>query len=250
MSKELKFDLTDIKKEISKNELGKAIELLHEYNDHHGNNDLYNLIVIQSGRLEQNKRESWLNTVDYSSLTRSRANISLSLLGIIDSFPKKETLDKKKVQGIKEGKFKSQLFYLLFFGKLAVFLFIWIIWDTGGLSFNGFVGTLGIVIPVFATYLSIAWDDMLKRKNQITFRNSLIVNKQTQYSGYLAFLVYYFAVFLILYLQSVGKIPNPVRGQADAQPGLDNFFALLALTESSLGVYVNKLIFSFFKKEA
>jgi len=244
--------LAALKKLIAENKLREALEQLEQYNQLHGNGELHNLIVLQAGKLAQYEKEAIIGTIDYASLARTRVNISLALLEIIDRFPKEEIPRKQKQRGITEGRYRTQLLVFLILGKVSIFLYVLTIWQSGGLTFSGFLGTLGIIIPVFATYLSIAWEDTLSKKNQQRFSNKLFINRRVQMGGYVAFIIYYAALFLVLYLQTVGEIPDPGKANEAgiSAPTFANFFGLLALIESTLGVYVHKLIFSFFKKEA
>lgn len=251
MSETTPITIKDLKKLIAQNELEEAIKQLLQFNENRGNDDIHNLIIIQSGKFEQYQKESLLGTVDYDSLTRTRVNISLALINIIAKFPKEEVVSVKEKKRITEGQYRTHLLLLLFLGKIFFFAYIFTIWESGGLPYSGFVGTLSIVLPVFATYLALAWDNLLSDKNKHTYSQKLTINRKVQYAGYLALAVYYFALFLVLGLQAAGTIPDdPIILEETEIPTFKNFFGLLALVEASIGVYVHKLIFSFFKKEA
>ena len=95
-----------------------------------------------------------MGTVDYADLTRTRVNISLALLDLANQLPNgPQAEENAKLSGISERRFKRQVMIWLIAGKIILFLYILTIWQSGGLTFEGFLGTMGIVFPVFATYL-------------------------------------------------------------------------------------------------
>ncbi|MCB9350692.1 MAG: hypothetical protein H6573_24755 [Lewinellaceae bacterium] len=109
---------------------------------------LHNQLVIQSGKLQQYLREKNLGTTDYADLGRTRVNISLALLDLINQMPEGEkSAVPGKLPGISEQSLKRQVLFLLAVGKVFLFLYIFTLWQSGGLTFEGFLGTMGIVFP-------------------------------------------------------------------------------------------------------
>ncbi|MCG8331615.1 MAG: hypothetical protein MI974_28255 [Chitinophagales bacterium] len=243
---------TEIKQLIAENNLKQAIIQLHSLTEQLGLADLNNQIVIQSSRLQQYEKEKNLGSTDYSDLARTRVNISLALLNLVDQI-QKHTVDNsiphKKLPGISERKFKKQIMWLLIAGKLSIFLFIFTIWQSGGLTFDGFLGTMGIVFPVFATYLSLSYQEILKNRHQHISNDKLRVNRSVQVSSFLFFGVYYLGIFLVLYLNTIGAIPDPGKQNMQGIPSYKNLFAMLALVESFVGVYIGKIVFTLFKEK-
>ena len=241
-----------IKALLADNQLSLATEQLLEYSLEHGLTDLHNQVVIQSGKLKQYQKERTLGTVGYNELTRTRINLNLSLLEITDQLPKQDTASKKKkITGISERKFKRQIFQWLLFGKIFLFIYIFTVWESGGLTFDAFTGTLSIIFPVFATYLSLIYQNILSNRHKHKVDAQLQINRTLQYSAYLFFSLYYIGIILIVYLQAIGKIPNVTEKRGDTEfKTFNNYYALLAFVETFIGVYIGKLIFSLFKKEA
>ena len=238
-----------IKALIAENELKDAVEALFSYTREQGLTAQHNQLVIQSGRLEQYLSEKNLGTVDYADLTRTRVNISLALLDLANQLPDAPaTKAKAKLSGISERRFKRQVMIWLVAGKIILFLYILTIWQSGGLTFEGFLGTMGIVFPVFATYLSMGYQDLLSNRHKHSGYDKLRVGRTVQFSAYLFFMIYYIAIFFVLYLNTIGHIPDP--GMDSGVPSYKNLYALLALVESFIGGYIGKLIFALFKDRA
>ena len=209
-----------------------------------------NKLVIQSGKLNQYRQERNLGTTDYADLTRTRVNISLALLDLADQMPvETKEAGPGKLPGVSERRLKRQVLWLLAAGKTVLFIYIFTIWQSGGLTFEGFLGTMGIVFPVFAAYLSMAYQDMLLNRHEQKSSDRLRVNRSVQFSAFFFFALYYLAIFTVLYLNTVGAIPDSGKQAEGGAPSYKNLFAMLALVESFIGVYIGKLVFSLFKKE-
>lgn len=240
-----------IKALIADNRLEQAITQFMTYAEQHGLADLHNQLVIQSGKLQQYLREKNLGTTDYADLTRTRVNISLALLDLTNQIPEEAKSPRSgKLPGVSEQRLKRQVLFLLAVGKVLLFLYIFTLWQSGGMTFEGFLGTMGIVFPVFATYLSMAYQDMLLHRHDYKANDKLRVSRAVQLSAFFFFAVYYLAIFTVLYLNTIGEIPDPGKHSESGMPSYKNLFAMLALVESFIGVYIGKLIFSLFKKEA
>lgn len=240
----------EIKALIADDRLDQAVDAMLSVTEEQGLTGLHNQLVIQSARLQQFKKEKNLGTTDFADLARNRIKISLALLDLADQLPKTAAEQKtKKLKGISERRFKRRVMALLIIGKVALFIFIFTIWQSGGLTFEGFLGTMGIVFPVFASYLSMGYQDMLSHRHEKVDTDKLRVSRGVHLSAYVFFGLYYAAIFLVLYLNTVGAIPNAVVEGQEGIPSYKNLFAMLALVESFIGVYIGKLIFSLFKKE-
>lgn len=251
MSTTTEITSKDIKALVADNRLEDAVARFMDYTEQNGLAGLHNQLVIQSGKLQHYLREKNLGTTDYADLARTRVNISLALLDLINQMPEGEkSAGPGKLPGVSEQSLKRQVLFLLAVGKVFLFLYIFTLWQSGGLTFEGFLGTMGIVFPVFATYLSMAYQDMLLHRHDYKASDKLRASRAVQLSAFFFFALYYLAIFIVLYLNTVGDIPDPGKQGDSGVPSYKNLFAMLALVESFIGVYIGKLIFSLFKKEA
>ncbi|MCB0582289.1 MAG: hypothetical protein KDD10_23620 [Phaeodactylibacter sp.] len=240
-----------IKALIADNRLEDAVAQFIAYTEQNGLAGLHNQLIIQSGKLQQYLRERNLGATDYADLARTRVNISLALLDLANQVPEEaQSAASGKLPGISERALKQQVLFLLAVGKVLLFVYIFTLWESGGLTFEGFLGTMGIVFPVFATYLSMAYQDMLLHRHDYKANDKLRVSRSVQLSAFFFFALYYLAIFIVLYLNTVGSIPDSGKQGDSNVPSYKNLFAMLALVESFIGVYIGKLIFSLFKKEA
>lgn len=244
------FDAQGVKSMIADNQLPEALAELMGFTQQLGLTKLYNQLVLQSAKLQQYQTESRQGNVDYADLTRTRVNISLALLDLVDQLPNASEVSKPQaLRGLPEWRFKRQLTVWLLLGKLLLFLYIFTIWQSGGLTFDGFLGTIGIVFPIFATYLSTAYLDLLKNRHEHSSNQHLRINRSIQWTAYGIFTLYYLAIATVLYLNTIGEIPDPGKGGEVGIPTYKNLYALLTLTESIIGVYIGQLIFTLFKKD-
>lgn len=247
------LNTTEIKALIANNKLPKAIDALLFFTEQEGLAGLYNQVIIQSGRYKKTKTEQNQGSVNYGDLARTQININLALLDIIDQLPKKaqeEEHKKKKLPGISLTSFKKQIFRLLVGGKVIIFLYLLTVWESGGLTFDGWIGTMGIIFPVFAAYIALAFQDSLDRRLETVIKNKIRISRSILRTAYGLFFIYYAAFFLILYLQATGAIPKPGSSENNSIPSYKNFYGLLALVESYIGVYLGRLISTIFAKQS
>lgn len=236
---------------IADNKIKEAIDLLLVFTEREGMAGLYNQVIIQSGRYAKVKNERNQGSVNYGDITRMQVNINLALLDIIDQLPQEqtETEQKKKLPGLSLKSFKKQIFRMLVIGKVLIFIYLLTLWQSGGLTFHGWIGTMGIIFPVFATYLAIAFQDSLDRKLVPSIKDEKRISRGIQRTAYLLFLIYYIAFFLVFYLQANGDIPDPGISKENSIPTYKNYYTLLALIETYIGVYLGRLISTIFGKK-
>lgn len=198
-------------------------------------------IILQSAQLAHFHKIRRENTEDYADLVRTRNKVNLALLNISENLPKEivlPVLPKKKLakDQTSEAKFKDRLFGLLAIAKLFIIIFLFTLWESGTFTNDQFVATVGLLVPIFVTYLSLMMKEKVAEKDEL-----LTTKKQVKKSfarmAYGLILFYVGALFLVINLRDPGVISFPQMN------------GLLALIESGLGVYVSQVIFAVFKKK-
>lgn len=144
------------------------------------------------------------------------------------------------VSGITEDKFKEHVLYMLLAAKLIVLLYIYTTWQSGGWTNADFITVLSIILPVFATYLTLILKEIINKRHVDAPADQRIVKRSFRITTYWIMGLYFVAIIQVLSMR--------VQGVLDAQD-MGQLSGLLALIESAMGVYVGQIIFALFKKE-
>lgn len=201
--------------------------------------DYRSRVLNMSGMLQSYQQQQLRGTEDYDTLTRSRNKISLTLLGLIDELPDEAALAAQESGplGISENTLKKRVFWLLLGGKIIVLAFAFFQYDTGGgITSEGMLTVLGILIPMFGAYLTLAFQDVTRNRNVLK-PEDIRVNKAFARRTYLVVIMYPFILCGLLYLRALGIIAS-----------MAGLTAALGLAESGWGVYVGKVIMGLFSE--
>lgn len=243
----------DIRRLIAENRLEQALDMLRRYTSDYGLSDLHNRVILQAGKWEQYAVHTRQGTIDYDDLTRTHANISLALLDLVKELPDASELPEKKkpLQGIREGRLKFQIMWALLIGKVFVFGYLVTVMQAGDIPFKGFLLIAGVIFPNFASHLSTILQERLSKKYSHGTAKSKRINRGIQWTTYFVVALYLLGLFLILEFYLAGGVP---RVMAETKDGIEvatfeNLLLLLALIESSLGVYVGSVIHNLFKNK-
>ena len=251
MEKAKQITPIEIKALLADDKLQKVMDHLLELTENLGNGYLYNQVVLQSSKYGQYTKMNTLGTHAYDDLMRTRTNITLALLDIINALPDdlSQQVTKSKPYGVSERSLKKQIFWWLAGGKLLIALYVFFLWQTGtGFTFQGVITVLAVIIPVLATYLGIAYEDVLKNRfptKKVDFRLDVSIRN----TSYFFFMVYFGGIFLALYLHGIGIIPDYGIINNDGKPDYKNLMGVLALIESFIGGYIGILITNVFKSK-
>lgn len=196
-------------------------------------------VLLQSAQLGQWRKLRHANTESFDELVRIRNKASLALLDLVDELPEElpvpELPAEEQPQGVSENRLKDRLFWLLLIAKLVVVVFTFTLWESGSFTNEQFMATVGLLVPVFVTYLALIFKDKVDRRHAITHPDKH-VTKGFERTTYLLVFVYAIALLFVINLRGPGVISfNQMNG-------------LLALVESGLGVYVGQVVFALFKR--
>jgi len=201
---------------------------------------LHGEVILQSQKFSEFEKDERSGTVDYEDLNRTQAQITEALIVLVDQLPESDPASSggDKPTGIPEGKLKLHLFLLVFGSKLAIAIWLWVQWDTGGFLTDEFISTLSLLIPVFATYSGLILRDMLKQQMKDTLGSTdKYMPRSLLWIGYLVTLTNLILICFITGLYPQGKV------------NYQQMTSLLSLAEAGLGFYVGMVVFAIFKKE-
>ena len=229
---------TELRRLVATDRLEEATEKLLSATQAEEYGEFRSLVVHQAGQLQFYKRMQIEQTQDFATLARTRNQISFGLLDLIDELPDSATLQVKarqQARGVSEHHLKRRLFWLLLIAKLLVIGFAAFLWDTGSFSVEQFVAVAGILVPIFAAYLTLMIQDWTQARSELGPGERLV---SRGYARMTYALVLAYGVLLLFLLN--------LRG-----PGIVSFTqltALLALAESGMGAYVGKVVFGLFRE--
>lgn len=234
--KDLKQTITQL---IAADNLSEAVRYLLATEEGEALPDQQNDFVLLAGRLENWRTLSRQGTEDIGTITRMRNQISLAMLDISDDLPAGLPIPDlpalPRPEGISENTLKNRLLWCLLGAKLIVIGFVLTLWQSGSFTNEQFMATLGLLIPVFATYLTLMFKDRVSRRHALPHPDTY-VTKSFQRTA---------IGLVIAYALTLLGVIN-LRG-----PGIISFVqmnTLLALVESGMGAYVGQVIFALFKK--
>lgn len=139
-----------------------------------------------------------------------------------------------KASGIREERLKLQVFALLVLTKGSIVIFVFTLWQSGSFSPEQFLATLGVIVPIFATYLGLVIKEYLERGG-MPQPNPKQLTRGFQWTAYGLLATYGLAFLIILNLRGPGIIDQT------------DMMSLLTLLESGLGVYVGRLMVILFR---
>lgn len=232
----------DMRRLLAVNEARKAIQQMLEHTETIGELQLHNDLVIQSSRYEQYARDQRLGTEEYDDLIRSKIKISQALLDIIDRLPDQNdtaTARATPLRGISEKTLKNQVLWILLLEKTIVGGFVFTLWESGAFTAEQFTNTIALLVPLFATYLTIMLKDAAKHRHvESALDQRLLVKPSYQRMTYFLLVLYFLMLVMIINLRGSGALPQ-----------FSQMAALLAAVECGLGVYIGSIVFTLFKNE-
>ena len=234
----------NFRKLIAENNLDTLFPSLVEHTEKAGLDELYNKALLQQARFRQLSDDQNAGILDYDELTRNRITLTQSLLNLIDQLPD-PTLPGAapakpvKVRGIKEYLLKRQIFFALLAVKLYLVGYILMLWQAGTFPLMEFLTLIGIIVPLFASYLVAIFKDIAQHRHVDSPLDKRLVRRVFQWSAFLLLLVYVVALQTVIDLYGRGDLRE-----------FSQLTALITAVEGGLGVYLGQIIFSLFKKEA
>jgi hypothetical protein len=229
---------TELRRLVSAGRLEAATEQLLSATQGEEYGAFRSLVVHQAGQLQFYKQMQIEQTQDFATLARTRNQVSLGLLDLIDDLPDSATLQGKarqQARGVSEHRLKRRLFWLLSIAKLLVIGFAAFLWNTGSFSVEQFVGVTGILVPIFAAYLTLMIQDWTQARNELGPGEQLVSRGYAR-MAYILVLAYPVLLLFLLNLRGPGVI------------SFTQLTGLLALAESGMGAYVGKVIFGLFRE--
>jgi hypothetical protein len=195
--------------------------------------------VELSARQEQLEKREQEGIEDPDELRQAQNAINKALIQLIHELPDPPPLKPgKKPQGISEHRFKNQVLYLLLSAKMVLVIWLFTLWESGAFTNEQFISVIGIIVPVFATYLTLVVKDATQHRHTDAPQDNRLVKRSFQMTAYWLIGTYTFVLLLVINLRGQGILNQ-----------FGQMTAMLSTVESGLGVYIGQIVFALFKKE-
>jgi len=194
-------------------------------------------ITLLEKRHAKNRRQDRLKTRDPEAIDREDNNIAEAILDLLARLPDAPTPPAKRPQGISEQQMKQHILLLTVGVKAAVVLWLFTHWESGGGSADQFTGTLTLLLPVLAAYAGLMFQDFLDHRHHPDAPDAPPgprVRRSVQWTVYAVILGYGLAIGLAIGAKARGAMSYA------------QLAAALALIESGLGVYLARIVRTFF----
>lgn len=224
----------------AKGKIAEALSKLEAHTKLHHLGNIHNEAVGLLARLNQLAQLQTDGTQDFDEITQEQNAINKALIALIQGLPDEAPGDQpaKKPKGITEHRFKNQVLYILLAAKLLILGFVFTLWESGAFTNEQFISVIGIIAPVFATYLTLILKDSAQNRHIDAPVDDRIVKRSFQMTAYWLLGIYFAAIMLVVNLRGQGVLSE-----------FSQMTGLLAGVESGLGVYVGQIVFALFKKE-
>lgn len=262
MPNETRITEQEIRSHIVENETKNAIEKLLQVASQYEFPELEDKLTLVSSNWETYRSNKLTGTASFEDLNEEKSRVESSILslnrtifekldraGVVANPATKEALNKK---GISEDKFKTQVFVFMLLSKVIIIGWIFFHKSTGGLSSEHALSIIALLLPVLSVYLGAMLDDFLKDKYVSDKKKaSPFVKNSVKYTTYFLFLAYTLLILNVIGNQAAGEYCSQVVNVdgTDYCIGLETMNKWLGLIEAGLGIYLGKIVFSFFKRE-
>jgi len=228
----------NIRQLIAEGKLTEALPQLHTDAVAVAAADIADEITILESRLAENQRKARLDTHDPALIAREQNNIAASALTLLKRLPDKLP-NVASTKGIREQTMKQHILFLTFLVKASVVLWLFNHWQSGGFSADQFAGTLTLLLPVLAAYTGLMFQDLLDHRHlHVTFSPAAPrIGRSVQWTIYLVIFFYWVALTM-----AIGSKAEGIMSYAQLS-------GALALIESGLGIYLTRIVRTFFPAE-
>lgn len=223
---------------LAKDKVEETINSLLNFSEVQNLSEIHDLTLQQAAKYKDFEKHQLANTLSFEQLGVMKSQVVASVIELINRLSEQEDIEnaaEAPPKSVQEKTLKTHILLLLILSKLALFFWIQLHWESGGLSKDQFIGTLSLLIPVLASYSILAFRDLFKAKNEDErpkyFSRSVLIWSYPIIIGYTTLL------FFAIELKALGSLDYTQMN------------SLLAVFESGFGVFVGQLVMDIFKKE-
>ncbi|MEI6408448.1 MAG: hypothetical protein WCR52_03650 [Bacteroidota bacterium] len=228
----------DIRALLANGELREALSAACSYAEWCGAEEPANQLNLLSGRLQQHIAIWNSGQIAYEEFAREQARIAHALSGWLEQLPEQPTKNAGKRKLLSESLFKKRLLWCLVLAKISVLYWIWRQRNMGTFNDERSAALFALMVPTFASYLSIMLGDYLRLHREQAAAAPRFVPAHLANLSYSLFPLYAFLLWYVLRL-----------GTAEQELSYTAMFAVLSGLEAALGGLIGQIIHAFFKKD-
>lgn len=225
--------ITNIRHQIAEGQLAEAAQATLAHAEACQIAPATNGLTALCAQLEETRRQWNTGQLSFDDYSRAHAQTAHKVADWLSQLPEEASPSAVKKM-LREDVFKKRLFWLLALGKVLVIGRLLYHWGTGGFNKEQLFSSIGLLVPAFAAYLFVMFDDTLRRGASPLPR---YVSGPLVRIAYWLLPAYALALMFLLEL----KVMNTLT--------FTEMTTGLALVESVLGGYVGKIVQAFFRKE-
>lgn len=233
----MKTTKSNIKGKIANGKIEQAIGFAQEYASFCGLNDILGELTILNGLYNKHESNWKKGLLSYEDFSINTAKIMNSLTSIVDRLPDVPIIPRKKKAPLTDSTFKRRVFWAICIIKAFVLIRLFRNYSTGGYNDFQFMNVIGILLPAFFAYVTVMVDDLIKKSKTSEAKQKKYLSGSLVSFAYILFPIYAVALIAVIELKAATSI------------SFEQMTFWIAMVESSLGVYIGKIISAFFKNE-
>lgn len=227
-----------IRQLIAEGNLDEALPKLHAAAEAVADTAAADETTLLQNRHAENQRKARQDTHDPAAIAREHNSIAADALALLKQLPDAPPQPAAAPKGIREQAMKQHILLLTFGVKAWVVVWLFNHWEAGGFSDDQFTGALTLLLPVMAAYTGLMFQDFLDHRHAQAgpAPASPRVRRSVQWTVY--------AVIIGYGLMLTAVIGAKPKGMSYAQ-----FSSALAFIESALGIYIARIVRTFFPEQ-
>lgn len=229
----------DIRRYITEGKLEDALLALRAAAKAVDAADMVDEITLLEHSFQENQRKARLDTHAPDDLKREQNHITDATLKLLKQLPDAPPPPAAAPKGISEQGMKQHILLLTLAVKAGVVLWLFNHWESGGFSDDQFAGTLTLLIPVMAAYTGLMFQDVLDHRHAHTGPPPAAprIRRSVQWTIYAVIIGYGLA------------LTTAIGAKAQGLMSYAQLSGALALIESGLGIYIARIVRTFFSEQ-
>ena len=233
--------MEDLRKMISDGRIEAALEQMTAKSGAFNDPLLTDAVTLLSARMRILKHNTLSDTVSHEDTNRERNKITEGVLELLPRFENvPATATQKPITGITEQHLKQHILFLTLIVKGMVLVWLVTQYQAGGYSQDQFTGILTLLVPILVTYAGLMFQDFLDHRYVVVAGNpvhQVRIRRSVQWTIYTVILIYGFTLCTVIGMKPAGTI------------NFSQLSTVLALVESFLGIYLSRIVRTFFKEK-
>ncbi|MEM1325897.1 MAG: hypothetical protein AAGI23_08085 [Bacteroidota bacterium] len=223
---------------VAEDRIEPALERLKKTSEEKSLSTIQTQTLQQTAKWSEFKSHRLANTLSFEQLSVMKAQIVASTIELINQLTaeqKEEVTAERPPKSVTEKTLKTQVLILLLVSKLGLFFWLQLQWESGGFGIDQFIGTVGLLIPVLASYTFLVIKDFFKASDN---------QSEPKYYSRSVLIWAYTFIFIYTFL-----IFNAISWKGQGNLSYVQMNSLLATFEAVFGALIGQMLMDMFGKE-